>query len=86
MKGGYVILDLGNIKHKINTPVVHKGIYELLKSTKKPVIVTNVVLDNVEIRDSFTIWSGVEQEKEKFLMNYGRTMIVAPNDEVTFTE
>lgn len=51
MKGGYVIIDLKNRPFTTAVGVVVDGIYDRLEATRKPVRLSNVVIDSVELRD-----------------------------------
>ena len=51
MRGGELIIDLKNINHVLGTAVNHPGTYSLIKSTRKPVRLCNLVMANSEKQD-----------------------------------
>ena len=51
MRGGRLIIDLKNINHTEGVAVKHPGIYNLIKSTRKPVRLCNFVINNTEYQD-----------------------------------
>lgn len=56
MTGGYQIIDLKNIDIDsaggINTITV-AGVYDLIEATRKPILITGIVIDGIEQHDAF---------------------------------
>lgn len=54
-KGGYQIIDLKN--EDLRTGIGHdfsdEKIYEILEGTRSPILLTNIVIDGVELHDTF---------------------------------
>lgn len=53
MRGGYQIIDLKNKNLTTDVGMVYDGIYEKMESTRKPILVTGMQLDDKEYRDAF---------------------------------
>ena len=51
MRGGYLVIDLNNISFSNGVGIVVKNCYDRIESTRKPVRLCNVVVDEIEIRD-----------------------------------
>lgn len=55
-KGGYQIIDLGGVNlgtAESPTSVVIDGLYNKLEGVVKPILLTGIVIDNVEQKDTF---------------------------------
>lgn len=52
-KGGYQIIDLKNKNHNIGESVYHEGIYDKIEGTRKVILLSNIVIENVEYHDMF---------------------------------
>ena len=52
-KGGYQILDFSGYKFTIEQDVHINGIFDLVKNTKKTILVSGLNIGGVELRDSF---------------------------------
>lgn len=53
VKGGYQIIDLGGHIHTSGLGVVHDGVYDKIEGTKKPILLSGIVLNAVEYHDTF---------------------------------
>lgn len=55
MKGGYQIIDLENKGFDPEDPksFVIKGVYDKIEGTRKPIMITNLVFADFEIRNQF---------------------------------
>lgn len=51
MCGGYLVIDLNNISFSNGVGVVVENCYDRIKSTRKPVRLCNVVVNETELRD-----------------------------------
>ena len=51
--GGYVIVDLGGVDFKYDTPVKIDGIYNKIKGGTKPLLLSGIVIDGDAYRDRF---------------------------------
>ena len=54
-KGGYQIIDLKNTDFRsgIGQDFSEEKIYEKLEGTRSPILLTNIVVDGVELHDTF---------------------------------
>lgn len=53
LKGGYQIIDLKSRELQIGVGSVYEGIYELIEGTNKPIVVSGLNIEGVDIRDDF---------------------------------
>ena len=95
-KGGYQILDFKNINITDGLKVVIKGINDLLGNTKKPLLLTNVTINNIKNQDQFATYTDNDFDEEGthyiykeiiFRPSSGDTPLtidIYPNDEVEF--
>ena len=51
--GGYVIVDLGGVNFKYDTPVKIDGIFNKIKGGTKPVLLSGIVIENMAYCDRF---------------------------------
>ena len=51
--GGYVIVDLGGVNFKYDTPVKIDGIYNKIKGGTKPLLFSGIVINGTAYRDRF---------------------------------
>lgn len=51
--GGYQIVDLGNRNFLPNVGQVFDGIYETIEGTRKPILVSGIQINGVELHDTF---------------------------------
>lgn len=51
--GGYQIIDLHNADHRLGTGIGHKGIYEKIEGTRKPILLSGIVVGGVEYHDTY---------------------------------
>ena len=89
MRGGQLIIDLKNKNHTSGVAVNHPGIYNLIKSTRKPVRLCNLVIDGVEKRDANLYIFNSNGNSFNGGISYGDTdytFTIADNDDVTFTK
>lgn len=79
--GGYQILDLKNTNFVTGTGQKIDGAYDLLEGTRKVTLLTNIVIDGTEYKDSFVeLKGGVNFTGEV----YGKTITITSADLVTF--
>lgn len=52
-KGGYQIINLDNHNHTSGVGAVHEGIYDKIEGTKKPILLSGIVVDAVEYHDTY---------------------------------
>ena len=55
--GGYQIIDLESKNHSNSVGMMHKGIYDKIEGTRKPIMLTNVVIDNTEYHNMFVTFN-----------------------------
>lgn len=55
--GGYQIIDLKNINlgddSEVGNGVTIEGVYELIENTRKPILVSGMVVNGIKYHDSF---------------------------------
>ena len=88
MRGGELIIDLKNINHVLGTAVNHPGIYSLIKSTRKPVRLCNLVIASSEKQD--LIVTSLEQVGDTYkaivlMAQQNYDILITNTDDVTFT-
>ena len=83
-KGGYKLIDLHNVNLKTGVGTTIKGIYDAIKSSyRKPLVLTGVVLDSVEVSDLFVNIT-VDSGNYKITVPTGE-IVVTKSDLVTYT-
>ena len=88
MRGGELIIDLKNINHVLGTAVNHPGIYSLIKSTRKPVRLCNLVIAGSEKQDLDV--TSLEQVGDTYkaivlMAQQNYDILITNTDDVTFT-
>jgi hypothetical protein len=53
LKGGYQIINLDGHNHTSGVGVVHEGIYDRIESTSKPILLSGIVVNDVEYHDAY---------------------------------
>ena len=81
-KGGYQIIDLKNFDIHNGNSVTIKGIYNILKEVKKPLLLSGIIIDSEKQQDQFIIPKGGIPIQLKTQIKYQAT--VKPDDTVTF--
>lgn len=51
--GGYQIISLDNANHSLGIGMVHEGIYEKIEGTRKPILLSGIVVSGVEYHDTY---------------------------------
>lgn len=94
--GGYQIIDLENKNHSNDVGMVHKGIYDKIEGTRKPIMLANVVINNTEYHNMFVTFNIIgDAYVGTFRLNEGNvdmpdeyrvdyTILVEDTDVVTF--
>lgn len=88
VRGGYTIIDLKNKNFKDSVGMVIDGIYDRIESTRKPIRLCNVVIDDKELRDVDVVFLGVSGSTYTATMIIGTTdysLTISDLDVVTFT-
>ena len=91
-KGGYQILDLKNTNFALGTGVVVAGAFSTIKGTKKPILVSGIVIAGTEYHDTyvdFTFVKTVSQTVVNMFFEgtiYGKKIKIASTDTVTISE
>ena len=85
--GGYQIIDLENRNLQINVGMVFNGIYELIEGTRKPILLSGIQLNGIELHDSFVDFIVQEGSFVTSLSVGGQTgtLTVTDRDVVTVT-
>ena len=79
--GGYQILDLKNTNFVTGTGQKIEGAYDLLEGTRKVTLLTNIVIDDTEYKDTFVEFTGGANFTGEV---YGKTITITSADLVTF--
>ena len=53
LTGGYQIINLNDENHSLGTGKVHEGIYEKIEGTRKPILLSGIVVGGVEYHDTY---------------------------------
>ena len=51
--GGYQIINLNDENHSLGKGMVHEGIYEKIEGTRKPILLSGIVVAGVEYHDTY---------------------------------
>lgn len=79
--GGYQIIDLKGVNHTTGVGMVHEGIYDDIESTRKVILLSGLVVDDIEYRDVFV---EVNVDESNFVISvYGKTITITDTDVVT---
>ena len=82
-KGGYQIIDLKNKTMTSGVGAVYDGIYDKVKGTRKPILVSGLNLGGTEYHDSFVDFTVSGTTFTGTI--YGKTITIADTDTVTVT-
>ena len=87
-KGGYQILDLKKTNFALGTGVKVSGAFETIRDTKKPILVSGIVIARTEYNDTYVdfnkIRNGVAFTFEGTI--YGKKISISVADVVTISE
>lgn len=83
-KGGYQILDLKNTNFTLGTGAVVAGVYGKIAGTKKPVLVSGIVIAGTEYHDAYVDFTINNTAFEGII--YGKKITIANTDTVTISE
>ena len=83
-KGGYQILDLKNTNFALGTGAVVAGAFETIRGTKKPILVSGIVIAGTEYHDTYVDFIVVSNAFEGTI--YGKKITIASTDTVTISE
>lgn len=87
-KGGYQILDLKNTNFALGTGAVVAGAFETIRGTKKPILVSGIVIAGAKYNDTyvdFTIGKTGNIIAFEGTM-YGKKISITNTDIVTISE
>lgn len=83
-KGGYQIINLNNTEFKLHIPMVISGIYEKIEGTHKPILLSGLVINDVEYHD---IYVAPKVYGSSFVISaYGYIIYISDIDIVTISE
>ena len=83
-KGGYQILDLKNTNFALGTGAVVEGAYGKIAGTKKPILVSGIVIAGTEYHDTYVDFTVVSSAFEGII--YGKKIKIEMTDVVTISE
>ena len=83
-KGGYQILDLKNKSFALGTGAVVAGVYGKIAGTKKPILVSGIMIAGTEYHDTYVDFTVVSNAFEGTI--YGKKISIANTDMVTISE
>ena len=83
-KGGYQILDLKNTNFALGTGAVVAGVYGKIAGTKKPILVSGIVIAGTEYHDTYVDFTVNNTVFEGVI--YGKKISIANTDTVTISE
>lgn len=83
-KGGYQILDLKNTNFALGTGAVVTGAYGTISGTKKPILVSGIVIAGTEYHDTYVDFTINNTAFEGII--YGKKITIASTDTVTISE
>ena len=83
-KGGYQILDLKNKSFALGTGAVVAGAYSTIAGTKKPILVSGIVIAGTEYHDTYVDFTVNNTVFEGII--YGKKITIASTDTVTISE
>ena len=83
-KGGYQILDLKNKSFALGTGAVVAGAFDTIAGTKKPILVSGIVIAGTEYHDTYVDFTVVSTAFEGTI--YGKKISIANTDTVTISE
>ena len=83
-KGGYQILDLKNTNFTLGTGAVVAGAFETIRGTKKPILVSGIVIAGKEYHDTYVDFTVVSTAFEGII--YGKKIKIENTDTVTISE
>ena len=83
-KGGYQILDLKNTNFALGTGAVVAGAFETIRGTKKPILVSGIVIAGTEYHDTYVDFTVVSSAFEGTM--HGKKIKITNTDIVTISE
>lgn len=83
-KGGYQILDLKNTNFALGTGAVVAGVYGKIAGTKKPILVSGIMIAGTEYHDTYVDFTINNTAFEGII--YGKKITIANTDTVTISE
>lgn len=90
VKGGYQIINLDGHNHTSGVGTIHEGIYDRIEATKKPILLSGIVVNATEYHDTYIFpcvngTSYVAVVGENPTTNERIVINIEDNDVVTFT-
>ena len=82
-KGGYQILDFKNTNFVLGTGAVVAGTYSTIAGTKKPILVSGIVIAGTEYHDTYVDFTINNTAFEGTI--YGKKITIANTDTVTIS-
>ena len=87
-KGGYQILDLKNTNFTLGTGAVVSGAFKTILETKKPILVSGIVIAGTEYHDTYVEFTLMKVSSNTYFAGkiYNKLIRIALNDTVTISE
>ena len=82
-KGGYQILDLKNKSFALGTGAVVAGAFETIRGTKKPILVSGIVIAGTDYHDTYVDFTVNNTAFEGTI--YGKKITIANTDTITIS-
>lgn len=82
LKGGYHVLDLGDVNITSESGATVSGVYESIEgSHRKAILLSGVTIDGVEYRDTFV--DAESSDNTYTFTAHGKTFTVSNSDSIT---
>lgn len=82
--GGYQIIDLEDTNIVTNMSKTITGIYNKVKGTRKPILISGITINNTKYHDTFSVPTVVGSNFQ--FTFYGTTINISSQDIVTIVE
>lgn len=81
MRGGYKIIDLQNKNITTESSITIDGIYDSIESTQKPILVENIIIDEVDKKSLF-VEVDVNENSNYVFTAYNYTFTITDEDTI----
>ena len=86
-KGGYQIIDLKNYNMIQDGTITVPGVYSLISSTNKPLLITGITLNNTKQREQYVV---VQKNDTQYVISFTALnstvqLMINTNDSISIT-